>query len=61
MQGIPPACVDVCPTGARMYGDLRDKTGPLVLFLKNHNCRVLKPHLNTGSKLFYNYLAEEVR
>ncbi len=61
MQGTAPACVDVCPTGARTYGDLRDKTGSLVMFIKNHKCRVLKPHLNTGSKLFYNDLAEEVR
>jgi hypothetical protein len=44
-----------------MYGDLRDKSGTLVSFIKNHTCRVLKPHLNTGSKLFYNALAEEVR
>lgn len=61
MKGIAPVCVEVCPTGARMYGDLRDKNGPLVSFIKNHTCRVLKPHLNTGSKLFYNALAEEVR
>ena len=60
-KGISPACVEVCPTGARSYGDLRDRKGALVNFLKTHNTRVLKPHLNTGSKLFYNALAEEVR
>lgn len=61
MKGIAPACVEVCPTGARTYGDLHDKGSNLVAFIKNHKCRVLKPHLNTGSKLFYNDLAEEVR
>ncbi len=60
-KGMAPACVDICPTGARMHGDLDDKEGPLVQFLKNHTCRVLKPHLNTGPKLFYNSLNEAVR
>ena len=60
-KGKNTACVEVCPTHARMYGDLNDKKGPLVQFLKNHNCLTLKPHLNTGSKLFYNSLSAEVR
>ena len=60
-KGLSPACVEVCPTGARMYGNLHDKSSPLVKFLKDHNCQVLKPNLNTGSKLFYNSLSAEVR
>jgi tetrathionate reductase subunit B len=60
-KGLSPACVENCPTGARMYGDLNDKKGPLVQFIKDHPTRVLKPHLNTGSKLYYNALREEVR
>jgi Fe-S-cluster-containing dehydrogenase component len=60
-KGLEPACMDVCPTGARIFGDLRDKEGELVKYLKEHTCHVLKPHLNTGSKLFYNALNQEVR
>ncbi len=60
-KGKTTACIEVCPTQARMIGDLNDKEGPLVQFLKHHNCLVLKPHLNTGSKLFYNSLSAEVR
>ena len=60
-KGLNPACVEVCPTGARMYGNLHDPADPLVKFIKDHNVRVLKPHLNTGSKLYYNELNEEVR
>lgn len=60
-KGLAPACVEVCPTGARMHGDLDDREGPLVEFIRNHTTRVLKPHLNTGSKLYYNGLREEVR
>jgi molybdopterin-containing oxidoreductase family iron-sulfur binding subunit len=53
--------VEVCPTGARIYGDLHDKSSGLVAFIKTHITRVLKPHLNTKPKLFYNALREEVR
>lgn len=60
-KGLNPACVEVCPTGARIYGDLNDKGSELVKFLKEHNCQVLKPNLNTGSKLYYNSLSAEVR
>jgi tetrathionate reductase subunit B len=60
-KGLSPACVEVCPTGARIYGDLNDKDGIMVAFLKENTCQVLKPHLNTGSKLYYNALSSEVR
>jgi tetrathionate reductase subunit B len=59
-KGLDPACVEVCPTGARMYGDLRDKDSKIVKFLKEHTTHVLRPHLNTGSKLYYNALSAEV-
>jgi Fe-S-cluster-containing dehydrogenase component len=60
-KGLKPACFEVCPTGARIYGDLHDMEGELHKFLKNHTTQVIKPHLNTGSKLFYNGLSSEVR
>lgn len=60
-KGLLPACVEVCPTGARIFGNLNDMEGDLHKFLKEHNCQVLKPNLNTGSKLFYNGLSSEVR
>jgi tetrathionate reductase subunit B len=53
--------MEVCPTGARMYGNLRDKRSDLVKFLKEHTTQVLRPNLNTGSKLYYNALSSEVR
>ena len=60
-KGLKPACFEVCPTGARIYGDLNDKDDKIHQFLKEHNTQVLKPNLNTGSKLFYNGLSSEVR
>jgi Fe-S-cluster-containing dehydrogenase component len=52
--------MEICPTGARIYGDLKDRDSKLVNFLRTHDYQVLKPHLNTGSKLFYNALTAEI-
>jgi Fe-S-cluster-containing dehydrogenase component len=60
-KGLDPVCMEVCPTGARMYGNLRDRSSKIVLFLKEHTTQVLRPNLNTGSKLYYNALSMEVR
>jgi len=60
-EGLDPACFEVCATHARIYGDLNDPESELNSFLKNHTCMVIKPHLNTGSKLYYNALSAEVR
>lgn len=60
-QGMQPACFEVCPTGARIFGDLNDPEGVMKKFLREHTCAILKPHLNTGSKLYYNALSMEVR
>jgi len=60
-NGLNPACMDACPVGARIYGDLRDPNGVMAEFIKTHTCNTLKPHLNTRSKLYYNALSQEVR
>jgi len=60
-KGLQPACFEICPTEARIFGDLNDPGSKINYFLKNHTCMVLKPNLNTGSKLFYNALSSEVR
>jgi len=60
-KGLQPACFEICPTEARIFGDLNDPGSKINYFLKNHTCMVIKPHLNTGSKLFYNALSSEVR
>jgi tetrathionate reductase subunit B len=60
-KGLAPACMEVCPSGARIYGNLKDKNSDLVMFMKENIYHVLKPHLNTGSKLYYNALSSEVR
>lgn len=60
-RGLKPACVEVCPTGARIYGNMNDKTDPIYAFLKNHKIQVLKPHMGTKPRVYYNGLEIEVR
>jgi Fe-S-cluster-containing dehydrogenase component len=60
-KGLDPVCMEVCPTGARMYGNLRDKSSKIVQYLREHTTQVLRPNLNTGSKLYYNALSSEVK
>ncbi len=59
-QGLLPACVEVCPTQARVFGDVRKKASPLQRFLRMNRINVLKPYLNTDSKVYYANLDGEV-
>ncbi len=60
-KGLTTACCENCPTGARQLVDLRNPDDPVHAFLKTHNVQVLKPHLATGAKVFYNDLDGSVR
>ncbi len=61
VRGLLPACVEVCPTGARVFGDLRQRSSPLARFTRFHKIHTLKPHMNTKPKVYYANLDEEVR
>jgi Fe-S-cluster-containing dehydrogenase component len=60
-RGLLPACVEVCPTQARIFGDLRSKASRLVRFNRMNKVHVLKPSLNTEPKVYYAQLDGEVR
>jgi len=60
-QGLLPACVEVCPTQARIFGDLKSKASRLVRFARMNKIHVLKPALNTEPKVYYAQLDGEVR
>lgn len=60
-KGLKPACVENCPTGARIFGDMKDPESELSVFLREHKTFVLKPHLNTYPKVFYHGIDSEVR
>ena len=60
-QGLLPACVEVCPTQARIFGDLKSKASRLVRFARMNKIHVLKPSLNTEPKVYYAQMDGEVR
>jgi Fe-S-cluster-containing dehydrogenase component len=61
VRGLLPACVEVCPTEARIFGDLKSPASPLVRLRRMSKIHVLKPYLNTRPKVFYTDLDGEVR
>jgi tetrathionate reductase subunit B len=60
-KGLLPACVEVCPTQARIFGELGKLSTPLNRMMRLSHIQVLKPHMNTHPKVFYSDLDGEVR
>lgn len=61
VRGEVPACVEACPTDARIFGELDQKASPLHRFQRMNQIGVLKPALNTEPKVFYAHLDMEVK
>jgi Fe-S-cluster-containing dehydrogenase component len=53
--GQYPACVEVCPVGARKFGNLLDKDSEIRYIIENKRVLVLKAELNTAPRFFYFY------
>ncbi len=51
--GRYPACAEVCPTGARKFGNLRDPDSEIRRIIENERVYVLKEHLGTIPKFYY--------
>ena len=60
-RGLEPACVEICPTGARVFGELKSLASPLRRMMRMSELQVLKPSLNTEPKVYYSGLDGEVR
>jgi len=62
-RGLRPACVEACPAGARIFGDLNDPDSGISRMLSLNPIQGLKPDLGTGPQTFYigmdNRLVEE--
>jgi molybdopterin-containing oxidoreductase family iron-sulfur binding subunit len=52
-NGRYPACVEVCPVGARKFGDLTDPDGEIRYIIENKRVYIFKEELNTRPKFFY--------
>jgi molybdopterin-containing oxidoreductase family iron-sulfur binding subunit len=53
--GRYPACVEVCPVGARKFGNLLDPGSEIRYIIEHKRVMVLKRELNTMPKFFYFY------
>lgn len=60
-KGLLPACVEACPTQARIFGEYKIKASPLGQLMRMSHLQVLKPALNTEPKVLYADLDGEVR
>ncbi len=60
-KGLTTACCEVCPTATRVLGDLKDPKDPIHEWLRTHKVQVLKAHLATHSKTYYNGMDGSVR
>lgn len=52
-KGKMPACLEACPTGARVFGNLLDPNSDIRKVLKNKRVFVLKEELGTKPNFFY--------
>jgi len=54
-NGRYPACVEICPVGARKFGNLLDEEGEMRVLMREKRVFVLKEDLNTQPKFYYFY------
>ena len=52
-RGKYPACLEVCPTGARIFGNVLDPESPIAYILKHKRVYVLKEDLGTMPRFYY--------
>jgi Fe-S-cluster-containing dehydrogenase component len=52
-QGKQPACLEACPTGARVFGNLLDPESDIRWVLENKRVYVLKEELGARPRFFY--------
>src|SRR5450759_3272161 len=59
-RGVLPACAEVCPVNARIFGDLNDATSAVSVAIGEKRVRAMKPALGTRPRVFYTGLEGEV-
>jgi molybdopterin-containing oxidoreductase family iron-sulfur binding subunit len=52
-KGLDPACVEVCPTGSRIFGDLSDQEGRLVQLVRDYKGWQMLPEKGTDPSVYY--------
>jgi len=59
-KGLKPACVEVCPTHCRVFGDLNEPASEINEFIRNNRVQVLKPETGNAPQVFYAGIDREV-
>jgi Fe-S-cluster-containing dehydrogenase component len=59
-RGLLPACAEVCPVNARIFGDRKDPTSAVSVAIDQKRVRAIKPALGTRPRVFYTGLEGEV-
>ncbi len=54
-QGLNPACVEACPTGSRIFGNVLDPDGKIQFILKHKRVYILKADAGTIPRFYYFY------
>lgn len=52
-KGMRPACVDACPFGARLIGNITDPEDPAAKIIKTERVAVLKEEFGTKPSVYY--------
>ena len=60
-KGLRPACVEVCPTGTRQFGDMKREDDPVRQAIEHERVEILQAHLLTEPRCYYLHLDKEVR
>jgi molybdopterin-containing oxidoreductase family iron-sulfur binding subunit len=52
-RAATPACVNICPVGARVFGDIKDPESPISKYLAEHETFRLREDFGTEPKVHY--------
>ena len=50
---VSPACVEICPVGARVFGDILDEESPVSMYMREHPTFRLREDWGTEPKVHY--------
>ena len=48
-----PACVEVCPTGSRVFGNIKEPGNPITYILKKKRVYIFKEDVKTIPRFYY--------
>ncbi len=60
-KGMKTACVQACPFGARLIGNIKDPNDPVTKIIRDQRVGILKSEYGTKPQVYYIGLDEEVR